>query len=137
MELTGKRLLVLEDEYLIGLELERIAEECGARSVKLAATIDELLAFIHSGAHCDIAIIEVQARGSSSLDAAVLLKERGVPVIFTTAYEADRDGIPGFQGAPIIGKPYGKSQVVQAVAALAKLDVKVPLNGGVRRTYLR
>lgn len=118
MELTGKRLLVLEDEYLIGLELERIAEDCGIGSVQLVTTIEELMVWIQSGAECDIAIIEVEARGLSSLPAASLLRARGLPIVFTTAYEAERAGIPGFEGAPVVGKPYGRSQIVQAVASL-------------------
>lgn len=118
MELTGKRLLVLEDEYLIGLELERIAEDCGIGSVQLVTTIEELTVWIQSDAECDIAIIEVEARGLSSLPAASLLRARGIPIVFTTAYEPERGGIPGFEGVPVVGKPYGRNQIVQAVAAV-------------------
>lgn len=118
MELTGKRLLVLEDEYLIGLELERIAEDCGIGSVQLVTTIEDLMVWIQSGAECDIAIIEVEARGMSSLPAASLLRARGLPIVFTTAYESERAGIPGFEGVPVVGKPYGRNQIVQAVAAV-------------------
>ncbi|CAN7246730.1 hypothetical protein LJR231_000990 [Phyllobacterium sp. LjRoot231] len=117
MELKGMRLLVLEDEYLIGLELERIAEECEAQSVDLVSTVDELVAWIDSEAECDIAIIEVQAHGISSLRAASRLQLRGVPVVFTTAYDVETGGIDGFAGVPVVGKPYGKNQIVKAVAA--------------------
>jgi DNA-binding response OmpR family regulator len=120
MELSGMRLLVLEDEYLIGLELERIAEECGAKSVHLVTTVNALLAWMESGGECDIAILEVQAKGTSSFEAAQMLLRRGVPIVFTTAYDHDRDGISGFPGAPVVSKPYGKSQIVQAVTALSK-----------------
>ena len=119
MELKGMRLLVLEDEYLIGLELERIAEECQAQSVDLVSNVNELLAWIESGAECDIAIIEVEAHGVSSLQAATLLQSRGVPLVFTTAYDVEAGGIDGFVGVTVIGKPYGKSQIIKAVAALS------------------
>lgn len=115
MVLTGMRLLVLEDEYLIGLELERIAEECGAQSVHLVSSIDELLCWIESDAICDIAILEVQARGLSSYQSAKLLQQSGIPIVFTTAYDQESAGIPGFPGVPVVGKPYGKSQILQAV----------------------
>ncbi len=116
MGLTGMRVLVLEDEYLIGLDLERIADECGAKSVHLTATIGDLQAWIDSNVECDIAILEVQARGVSSLGAAEILRQRGIPIIFTTAYDLDRGGIPEFPGVPVVGKPYGKSHILQAAA---------------------
>jgi len=122
MEFTGMRLLILEDEYLIGLDLERIAEECGAQSVHLATTIVELQAWIGNHPKCDLAILELQAHGASSLAVAAILQRRGVPIVFTTAYERGADeGVPGFPGAPIVGKPYGKMQIVKAaMIALAK-----------------
>eukprot|EP01133_Synstelium_polycarpum_P025712 gene25712-30882_t len=116
MELTGKRLLVLEDEYLIALELERIAEECGAKSVHVVSTVAELLFWIESQPPCDIAILEVKARGTSSLGAASLMLQRGVPVVFATAYDQQRSGIAGFADVPVVLKPYGKTQILQAVA---------------------
>lgn len=121
MELTGKRLLVLEDEFLIGMELERIAEECGAKSVHVVSTVAELLFWIESRQPCDIAVLEVEARGASSLDAAMLLQQGGIPIIFATAYDQQRAGIAGFPHVPVVLKPYGKAQILQAVAAaLAK-----------------
>ncbi|MEP7452438.1 hypothetical protein [Phyllobacterium sp. SB3] len=118
MELAGKRLLVLEDEYLIGLELERIAEECGVKSVHVVSTIDQLLDWINSNQTCDLAILEVEARGVSSLKAASKLQARKIPLVFTSAYDADLSGITEFAGIPVVGKPYGKSQIVQAVATV-------------------
>ncbi|MEK1886495.1 MAG: hypothetical protein AAAB35_02715 [Phyllobacterium sp.] len=121
MEMTGMRLLALEDEYLIGLDLERIAEECGARSIQLTATIGELQNLISGNAEYDIAILEVQARGASSLAAAAELQRRGTPIVFTTAYDHEANGVAGFPDVPVVPKPYGKSQIVRAVAsALAK-----------------
>lgn len=119
MELAGKRILVLEDEYLIGLELERIAEECGAKSVQVVSTIDQLLSWIKRGHTCDLAILEVEARGVSSLKAASLLQARNIPLLFTSAYDADLSGIAEFAGTPVVGKPYGRSQIIRAVASLS------------------
>jgi CheY-like chemotaxis protein len=116
MELTGKRVLVLEDEFLIGMELERIANDCGAKSVHVVATVAELLFWIESQQPCDIAILEVQARGAPSFDAARLLQQRGVPIIFATAYDQQRGGIIDFANVPVVLKPYGKTQILQAVA---------------------
>ncbi|ATU90284.1 hypothetical protein [Phyllobacterium zundukense] len=118
MELTGLRLLALEDEYLIGLELERIAEECGAKSIHLVSAIDELTIWIDSKAECDIAILEVQARRVSSLPLASILQQRGVPIVFATAYDQQRDGVDGFTGTPVVVKPYGKNEIMKAVTSI-------------------
>ncbi|UXN65189.1 response regulator [Phyllobacterium sp. A18/5-2] len=130
MGLIGMRLLVLEDEYLIGLELERIAEECGARSVHLVSTVDELLGWIDSDAVCDIAILEVQARGLSSLEAAFLLQQSGIPIVFTTAYDQQLSGITGFPGVPVVEKPYGKTQILQAVRLALGANQLAPKQNG-------
>ncbi|WP_027231095.1 response regulator [Phyllobacterium sp. UNC302MFCol5.2] len=116
MEMTGMRILVLEDEYLIGLDLERIAEECGAQSVQLIATVGELQAQIANETDYDLAILEVQARGVSSLDSAAEMQRRGLPIVFTTAYDSQANGVPGFPDIPVVAKPYGKAQILQAVA---------------------
>ncbi|MBZ9654404.1 hypothetical protein [Phyllobacterium lublinensis] len=118
MDMTGLRLVVLEDEYLIGLELERIAMECGSKSVHLVTTIDELTALATGETELDIAILEVEAHGKSSLSVASLLLQRGVPVIFSTAYDQQRNGIEGFPDTPVVLKPYGKSQIVKAVESV-------------------
>jgi hypothetical protein len=74
MDMTGLRLVVLEDEYLIGLELERIAMECGSKSVHLVTTIDELTTLATGETELDIAILEVEAHGKSSLQVASLFQ---------------------------------------------------------------
>ncbi|MHC1547548.1 response regulator [Phyllobacterium sp. K27] len=126
MELAGKRVLALEDEYLIGLELERIAEECGARSVYVVSTIEQLLGWIRSGQTCDLAILEVEAHGVSSLKAASLLQARNIPLLFTSAYDADLCGIAEFTDTPVVGKPYGRSQIIRAVASLGSFPTDRP-----------
>src|SRR5262245_8889386 len=124
MNLAGLNLLVLEDEYLIGLDLIALLEECGARSVRVLSTIEELIAWIDSREMCDVSILDVVARGRSSLSAASLLKQLGIPLVFTTAYDHERRGVEGFAGVPVILKPYGKHQILQAIASALSTGAK-------------
>ncbi|MBP0587759.1 hypothetical protein J8J22_22125, partial [Mycobacterium tuberculosis] len=63
--------------------------------------------------------------GTSSLDAASLMLQRGVPVVVATAYDQQRSGIAGFADVPVVLKPYGKTQILQAVTtAFARMALR-------------
>ncbi|MCO4317481.1 hypothetical protein M8997_009825 [Phyllobacterium sp. 21LDTY02-6] len=118
MDLNGRKLAILEDEYLIRLELERIVLECGAASVHATSTVDELARWLNEGHPCDLAIAELTARGQSALPLILRVRALGIPVICTTAYEVDAAMIIAMQGVPVVTKPYGKAQILRAAASL-------------------
>ena len=78
------RILIVEDEALVAMEIEGMIEMMGHEPVGHA---DDLASAIESAesAQPDLALVDIQlSRGSSGLDVAAALKERGVPVMFVT-----------------------------------------------------
>ena len=86
LQLAG-RVLIIEDEPVIAMQLQDIVEEMGHSVVGLASTHAEALEMSRS-AEPDIVLADIRlADGSSGIDAVKdILADRNVPVIFITAY---------------------------------------------------
>lgn len=80
--------LVVEDEYMLAEELRTELEEAGAVVLGPAADLADATALIRSGEHIDAAILDANLGGEMVFPAADLLIELGVPIVFTTGYDA-------------------------------------------------
>jgi CheY-like chemotaxis protein len=117
--LTGKRVLVLEDEPLIAMVLVDILEEAGCTVVGPAHDADQAAKLIAENA-IDVAVLDVNL-GSGRTSAAIAdsLKSVGTPFVFATGY--------GEQGLRIadrghlrVDKPYCGPTIIATVAAALK-----------------
>jgi CheY-like chemotaxis protein len=110
------RILIVEDEFLIALELECLLQDAGHDVVGIAASADEALALGQQFAP-DLAFVDIHlADGLTGIDVARSLSDQhDVTVLFMTA-NAKR--IPeDFAGARgVIAKPYTERGVKEALA---------------------
>lgn len=83
--LAGKRVLVVEDDYLVASWLTGVLEQWGCRVVGPAATVAEALRLVEAGGF-DGAILDVNLRGEQSGPVAEALDARGTPYFFLTGY---------------------------------------------------
>lgn len=83
--MAGRRVLVLEDEALIALQIESILEELGAAVVGPVATVTEAVALLQD-AKPDAAILDVNLAGERSDAVADACAALGVPFLFCTGY---------------------------------------------------
>ncbi len=81
------RVLVVEDEALIGMLIEDALEDLGHEIVGPVGSLDEALEL---AAHepLDFAILDVNIRGGYSYPVADVLLQRGLPMLMTTGYDA-------------------------------------------------
>ncbi len=108
------RVLVVEDETLVALILEDMLVELGHEIVGPAATLSAGLE-IAERQEIDIAILDLNLKGVSSLPIANALRERGVPVVFSTGY--GRGGLPEpFGDAPLLQKPFQQADIEDVIA---------------------
>ena len=72
--LSGKRCLVLDDEFLIALDIQQILEIAGAAHVACAATVPEALELLRREPAFDVAVPDVKLSGPdrNSLGIAIL-----------------------------------------------------------------
>jgi len=114
-DLAGRTVLVLEDEPIIGFELEDMLADQGAEPVfcgSLDAARERL-----ARARPDCAILDVNIHGEQSYPLAVELAGRGIPFIFATGYGASLHP-PEFADVPTVSKPYKLPEILKAFAAL-------------------
>lgn len=110
------RILIVEDEFLIALELESLLQDAGHDVVGIAASSEEAIA-LGRELSPDLAFVDIHlADGLTGIDVARELADRHhVTVLFMTA-NAKR--IPeDFAGARgVIAKPYTERGVKEALA---------------------
>ena len=95
-------------------ELKRIVEAAGGIVVGAHGNLDDAV-FERSAISSDIAILDINIRGKMSYPLADVLRERGVPFIFTTGY--DFDDIPEkFAFVSRIQKPFDAQALVNVLA---------------------
>jgi CheY-like chemotaxis protein len=87
-ELRGLLILVVEDEYLVAAELVRALEHRGAAVIGPAGSIQDAFAALGQGCQIDAAVLDINLRGERCYPIADALRERGVPFIFATGYDA-------------------------------------------------
>ena len=83
--LTGKRVLVVEDDYFIAKGLARSLKASGADVLGPVATVADALHLVQAGP-LDGAVLDINLRGDLVYPVADALTEQAVPFIFATGY---------------------------------------------------
>lgn len=114
--LDGKRCLVVDDEFLIALDIQQILENAGAEQVVCVADAPEALALLRRGDKFDLAMLDVKLGGSrTSLGVAAVLAEKSTPFVFLTGMRVDDMHSRQFPQAPVVEKPYDATALMDAV----------------------
>jgi PAS domain S-box-containing protein len=114
--LEGKRVLVIEDEPLVSMEIESNLANAGCEIVGPAATLDRAKSLVET-ADYDAALVDVNLKGQPVDELATLLTKKNRPFAFVTGY--GRDALPsGFRGAVILGKPFSADQLLATTEVL-------------------
>lgn len=114
--LSGRHVLIVEDESLVAMLLETILEDMGCIPVGPAANIDEGLTLALETDPLDAALLDVNVAGRQVFPVAEALRARGVPFIFSTGY--GEGGLPDeWRGQPTIQKPFTEAAVRDALMA--------------------
>ena len=122
--LSGKRCFVLDDEFLIALDIQQILERAGATHVTSVASATEAIEVLSREPKFDLAVLDVKLGGveRNSLDVAALLHTQGVPFVFLTGMRADDVHAKKFPNAPVIEKPYDATALLRAVQHALEQD---------------
>ncbi|WP_336492616.1 response regulator [Methylobacterium nigriterrae] len=114
--LADRRVLVVEDEYVIAMDIGRCLQEAGAVVAGPVPDAEQALALIEA-APLDAAVLDVNLRGEPVYVVADRLKERGVPYLFATGESqiADRSD---YRSRPKLEKPILGTELVRAVGKL-------------------
>jgi CheY-like chemotaxis protein len=112
--LAGRRVLVVEDQYAIALDLCEGLDRQGADVVGPASSVEDALDMLEGGARPDVAVLDIQLRGGLVYPLADRLLQLGVPYLFTTACEQSE--IPErHRRAPRFEKPIRLTSILEAI----------------------
>ncbi|HVZ53013.1 MAG TPA: response regulator [Pseudolabrys sp.] len=117
--IAGKCCLVLDDEFLIALDIQMILENAGASEVVCVGNADDALAALQSRKF-DFAVLDVKLSGAArtSLTVAAALADVGTPFVFLTGVRGDDLHLRQFPDAPMVEKPYDVALLLNAVKSL-------------------
>ena len=110
----GLRVLLVEDELLVAMNVEAMLDALGCVVVAAAARVDEALRVVEREA-LDAAVLDVSLDGQPSFPVADALAARGVPFVFATGYGASglREDL---RDRPALQKPFRLLQLARTLA---------------------
>ena len=112
--LDGRRVLIVEDEFLLADDLSQSLREVGAVVVGPVRTVSDALRLIEGGEAMDAALLDVNLGREKVFPVAEALRARRVPFCFTTGYESQ--SIPDrFADVPRFEKPLDSDAVARAI----------------------
>jgi DNA-binding response OmpR family regulator len=109
----GSRVLIVEDEFFIALDIGQQLEDAGFEVVGPAPSVAKALSLV-SEKGCDVAILDVNLGGETSEPVAHKLRESDKPFIVLSGYSTDSQ-LPWFGGAPVLSKPLRMADLVAAL----------------------
>lgn len=119
----GLRILVVEDDALLSLMLEDALATLGCE-VAAATTVNEGL-HLAGTADIQIAVLDVNVAGHPVYPVAEVLRRRGIPFVFVTAYV--HDGIDKtYDQVPWLHKPFHLADLEALLRTTAGAVVPTP-----------
>jgi PAS domain S-box-containing protein len=118
--LRGKRILVIEDEPLVSMEIEACLEAAGCAVVGPVGRLARAKVLV-AEAECDAALLDANLAGERVDELAMQLARKGVPFAFVTGY--GRDALPaGFRERMVLAKPFSQERLLAVVELLIERD---------------
>jgi CheY-like chemotaxis protein len=114
VELAGRHVLIVEDEYLIAQEMVCQFRAAGAEVVGPVATVRGALELVKKAVRLDGAVIDINLRGEMAYPVADALVRRGIPLVIATGYDVNT--LPArYDGLPACEKPIDVQRVARAL----------------------
>jgi len=113
----NQEVLIVEDELLIALDLERIVKQLGYIVLGPAASIEKALDLL-SRSSPSAALLDINLSGVLVVPVAKACQDRGIPFLLVTGYGRLSLQEPILDSAPRIRKPFDKGSIKSALVDL-------------------
>lgn len=111
------RVLIVEDELLVGMEMAKALQEEGWEVVGPVGTLEEAFSILADGPALNAAVLDIKLNGQLVYPVADLLRTRGIPYLFCTGYDGlEPDKRHGEH--PIVQKPTNLRLLIESVRVL-------------------
>ena len=113
------RILIVEDEYLVAMEISEALEHEGFVIVGPVASVNDALTLLNAGQAVDGAVLDINLGNQNVFPLADVLQRRMIPFVFATGYSAAV--IPaGYAAVPRCEKPVNEVILVRMVKDLLR-----------------
>jgi len=111
--LADKRLIIIEDEFLIALDMQRTLEAAGVAESLLARNFEEAAALGAGIASFDLVILPPPAPGDPHYEAVVrTIRSHGLAMLVCSAFHGAATAILG--DAEFLDKPFADQELIAA-----------------------
>lgn len=117
-KLTALRVLIVEDEMLLAMDLEGLLEAQGC-IVEAVNSIPLALSAIQDWAP-DVVTLDLNLDGESSEPIAAFLRKRNIPFVVVTGYSDSLAEFTNIKKAPLVKKPYNCEELIEKVRGVVK-----------------
>jgi CheY-like chemotaxis protein len=118
--LSGRRILVVEDEVMVAWMLEDMLANLGCEVVGPATRIDQALTMLDVEVF-DAVVLDINLNGQKSYPVADALIARRVPFVFSTGYHRS-SLLNGYTQFPMLQKPFAQSKLGEVLLHLLTLQ---------------
>jgi DNA-binding NarL/FixJ family response regulator len=113
-DLTGLRILIVEDDFLLARSLDRTLSSAGADIVGPVASSEAALQMFEESA-TDVGLLDIMLSKGTSAEVAHAMIAAGCPVLFLTGFHT-RDMLPEeLRGVPCLEKPVDRDELLEAL----------------------
>ena len=112
--LSGLRVLLVEDSFLVASSLARMLQDIGCRVVGPFARVADALGAVRAGS-CDAGMLDINLLGETSEPVAEELADRGLPFFFMTGYKSPAHLSPRFLPCRRVHKPMTEIMLAEAL----------------------
>jgi DNA-binding response OmpR family regulator len=119
LKLKGSRILIVEDEFIIALEMQSTLEEAGAAVVGPAFAVSSALDLAERE-NVSAAILDLRLGRESAACVAAALAGRHIPFLFYTGQPATDPVRRAWSDVKALSKPASGEEIVAALAAIIR-----------------
>lgn len=113
--LAGRRILLVEDEVILAIDISMELEDAGAEVVQVHTLRDAIAASMADASYCS-AVLDVNLKGQEVFPAAKMLQERAIPLVFHSGHGKADEILKEYPEALFLQKPSAVGQIATTVA---------------------
>jgi two-component SAPR family response regulator len=117
------RVLLVEDQMIVAIEVEDMLREFGCIVVGPVGTLKRALRLAQKE-RLDAAILDVSVDGETIFPVAEELQKRHIPFIFATGY-AEHTLPEKWKGLPHLAKPFKRDQLKKLIGSFLAVDAEI------------
>src|SRR5215468_3233775 len=115
-QFLGRRILIVEDNGLIALEIESVVRDSGAEVAGPVGSVRDALSLVRNG-KLDCAVLDVNLGGEDVFPVAEALSRAGIPFLFLTGHTDSK--VPShYHACDILQKPFLPSKLLKALSSM-------------------